>query len=138
MNNRDLLKPHDAALWALRRDMGVADDDKDGWKTLVYVLAHTFLPEKLNLSSREKMVMALTGHPDKKLKRGPKYVWTDEIRRKMLQVIDQIKDESNTPQNDQSVIGRYFSDGFEGIKVSEKTLLNQVAISRKMAKEGKL
>lgn len=125
------------ALWKFRREMGISDDDASGWMVLCLVLVRQFLPEKLNLPSREMMVAVLMGTPDDKTKMGAKIKWTDDKRRHVLAVIDELK-AANPAGTDQSIIGRHFQHGFKNINVSEKTLINQVSISRRMVLRGEL
>jgi len=128
----------DNALWWFRREIGIADNDIDGWKLMAHALVRQKFPDAMVLSSRQGMVMALMGHPDERKKRGPRIKWTPEFRTSLLDQLDQIKAESNRPETDESAIQVLLEKDFKGRGIKLKALKNQAAISRQMAKEGKL
>lgn len=130
---------NDEALWILRRSLGLSDIDKNGWKKMVFALVSTYRPEDLVLSSRQRMILALMGHPDQKRRRGPKEKWSPEARIDLLAAIDEKKAGSaNSKETDKSIIERCFAEELAKHGVEEKTLQNIVSVSRRMAQNGKL
>ena len=127
---------NDLTLWAVRREFGIKDDDKGGWKKLSAALVDKYAPM---VDDHQLLASLLMGLPDEKKKRGPKVKWTPEDMSHLLFLIDDFKKQSSNPgETDASIIERRLEEFTNRIGIVSKTLKTRTAKARALSRAGKL